>query len=47
MQMFKKKPGIRDRIVLWHETDKDLSMVKISDSKKDGRVILKAEKEQN
>ena len=36
--------GIRDRIVLWHETDKDLSIAKISDSKQDGRIILKAEK---
>jgi len=36
--------GIRDRIVLWHETDKDLSIVKISDSKKDGRIFFKAEK---
>ena len=39
--------GIRDRIVLWHETDKDLSIAKISDSKKDGRIILKAEKGKN
>lgn len=39
--------GIRDRIVLWHETDKDLSLAKISDSKKDGRIILKAEKDRN
>ncbi|NVK51301.1 MAG: hypothetical protein HWD85_00080 [Flavobacteriaceae bacterium] len=39
--------GIRDRIVLWHETDKDLSIAKISDSKKDGRITLKAEKGNN
>lgn len=36
--------GIRDRIVLWHETDKDLSIVKVSDSKKDGNIVLKTEK---
>lgn len=39
-----KNKGIRDRIVLWHETDKDLSIAKISDSKKEGRIILKTEK---
>ena len=39
-----EKNGIRDRIVLWHETDKDLSIAKISDSHKDGKIILKAEK---
>jgi hypothetical protein len=39
--------GIRDRIVLWHETDKDLSIAKLSDSKKDGRIIFKAEKGKN
>jgi hypothetical protein len=39
--------GIRDRIVLWHETDKDLSIAKISDSKKDGRIIFRAEKGRN
>lgn len=36
--------AIRDRIVLWHETDKDLSIVKVSDSSKDGRLIFRAEK---
>ncbi|SFS85958.1 hypothetical protein SAMN04487906_1932 [Zhouia amylolytica] len=41
------KQGIRDRIVLWHETDKDLSIAKISDAKKDGRIILKAENGSN
>ena len=39
--------GIRDRIVLWHETDNDLSIAKLSDSKKDGRIIFKAEKGKN
>ena len=39
-----KNKGIRDRIVLWHETDKDLSLAKISDSKIDGRIIFKVEK---
>lgn len=39
--------GIRDRIVLWHETDKDLSIAKISDSKKNGRIVFKAEKGRN
>lgn len=39
-----KNNGIRDRIVLWHDTDKDLSLAKISDSKKDGRIVFKAEK---
>lgn len=39
--------GIRDRIVLWHETDKDLSIAKISDSEQDGRITLKAEKGQD
>lgn len=39
--------GIRDRIVLWHETDKDLSIAKLSDAQKDGRIILKAHKSQN
>ncbi|NVK83348.1 MAG: hypothetical protein HWE21_03450 [Cytophagia bacterium] len=38
-----EQKGIRDRIVFWHETDKDLSIAKISDSKKDGRIFLKAE----
>jgi hypothetical protein len=42
-----KNKGIRDRIVLWHETDKDLSIAKISDSKKDGRIIFKVEKGKN
>ncbi|WP_235299708.1 hypothetical protein [Portibacter marinus] len=42
-----KNKGTRDRIVFWHETDKDLSISKISDSKKDGRIILKAEKGRN
>jgi len=36
--------GIRDRIVLWHETDKDLSIAKISDSERDGRIVLKTER---
>ena len=36
--------GIRDRIVLWHETDKDLSIIKVSDSQKDGSLVLKTEK---
>ena len=36
--------GVRDRIVLWHETNKDLSIFKLSDSKKDGSVIFKTEK---
>jgi len=36
--------GIRDRIVLWHETEKDLSVMKVSDSQKDGRILFKAEK---
>lgn len=36
--------GIRDRIVLWHETDKDLSLLKLSDSKKDGQIQLRTEK---
>lgn len=39
--------GIRDRIVFWHETENDLSIAKISDSEKDGRIILKAEKGNN
>ena len=42
-----QQQGTRDRIVLWHETDKDISIAKISDSKKDGRIILKAEKGNN
>ena len=36
--------GIRDRIVLWHDTEKDLSLMKISDARQDGRISLKAEK---
>jgi len=35
------QPGIRDRIVLWHETESDLSLLKLSDSKKDGQVLLR------
>ncbi len=42
-----EKQGIRDRIVLWHDTKKDLSLAKISDSKRDGRIILRAEKGNN
>ena len=36
--------GIRDRIVLWHETDEDLSIVKLSDSQKDGEIILRTQR---
>ncbi len=42
-----KEEGIRDRIVLWHDTDKDLSLVKLSDSHKDGSIILRAEQGRN
>lgn len=33
--------GIRDRIVLWHESDNDLSLMKLSDSSGDGKVMLR------
>lgn len=39
--------GIRDRIVLWHDTEEDLSLMKISDASQDGRISLKASKGAN
>lgn len=37
------KKGVHDRIVLWHDGEKDLSMIKIGDKTKDDRIILKTQ----
>lgn len=42
-----EQQGIRDRIVLWHETDQNKSLLKISDTQADGRIFFKAEKGQH
>lgn len=34
--------GTRDRIVLWHDTNADLSQIKLGDDSADDRLILKA-----
>jgi hypothetical protein len=35
--------GVRDRIVLWQETEKDLSLFKLGDSKDSERILLRSE----
>jgi hypothetical protein len=34
--------GARDRIVLWHDVKKDVSMIKLGDQTKDDRIVLKS-----
>jgi hypothetical protein len=38
------KQGVRDRIVLWHDTTTDLSQIKIGDKTSDARLLLRANK---